>query len=173
MSNQIQTRVDIRYLRTRLVVFVFLGTLVAIADQWTKSLVMTSINMDSGVTLIPGFINLVHARNSGAAFGIMSQPAAGLGSTFLVLVSLATILGILVLVCSSRKMDCYLLIGYSLFFGGALGNLVDRIRLGEVVDFLDVYVGNYHWPAFNVADSALCIGVAFFLIHAFRGTTDS
>ena len=66
---------------------------------------------------------------------------------------------------SSAAIELGLLAGYSLFFGGALGNLIDRIRFGEVIDFLDVHWGNLHWPAFNVADSALCVGAGLFLLH--------
>ena len=157
------------YPRTRLLAFGVIAALVVITDQWTKSLVIESIPPDGGLSLIPGFVNLVHARNPGAAFGIMSEAGSGFRSSFLLLVSVSALSVILWAVFFSKRMDSFLLTGYSLFFGGAAGNLVDRIRFGEVIDFLDVHVGNYHWPAFNVADSALCVGVVFFLLHVFFG----
>jgi signal peptidase II len=173
MNRQLQETTMTGNLRVRLTAFVLLAGLVATADQLSKHLVTKSINLGSGVVWVPGFINIVHARNTGAAFGIFSETGAGFRSTLLLLVSLVALLAILGLMFSSKNMDYCLLTGFSLFFGGALGNLVDRIRLGEVVDFLDLYVGNYHWPAFNVADSALCIGVGFFLLHAMKGTDRS
>jgi signal peptidase II len=173
MNSQLQKARLTGNLWAKLIAFALLTVLVVTADQWTKHLVMKSIDPGSGVVLIPGFVNIVHTRNTGAAFGILSETGAGFRSTFLLLVSVAALLAILGIVFSSKKMDAYLIIGFSLFFGGALGNLVDRIRFGEVVDFLDLYVRNYHWPAFNVADSALCIGVGFFLIQAVRGTHNS
>lgn len=157
----------------KLTAFVLLAGFVATVDQLTKYLVTKSLDLGSGIVLVPGFINIVHARNTGAAFGFLSETGGGFRSTFLLLVSLGAILAILGIVFSSKNMDYCMVIGFSLFFGGALGNLVDRIRLGEVVDFVDLYLGNYHWPAFNVADSALCIGVGFFLLHAMRGTDRS
>jgi signal peptidase II len=115
--------------------------------------------------IIPGVVNLVHARNPGAAFGIMSGSEWQFRSLFFIFVSIATLVLILSFIVFSDDLDGYMLTGYSLFFGGALGNLVDRMRFGEVIDFLDVHWRNHHWPAFNVADSALCAGAALFLLH--------
>lgn len=173
MKSPLHKAAASRSLAARLLVFALLAGLVVIADQWTKHLVMKSMTLDSSIGLVPGFINIVHARNTGAAFGILSETGAGFRSSFLLLVSVAALLAILGIVFFTKNMDSYMIIGFSLFFGGALGNLLDRIRLGEVVDFIDVYFRSYHWPAFNVADSALCVGVAFFLILSLRGTEDS
>ena len=86
-------------------------------------------------------------------------------SIFFLLITFVALAIILWMVIFSREMDLFLFSGYALFFGGALGNLTDRIRFGEVTDFLDFHVAGLHWPAFNVADSALCAGTAFFFLH--------
>ena len=134
--------------------------MVIVADQVTKYLVTTSIPLHRGIEIIPGFANLVHARNPGAAFGIFADSTSNLRSLFLLLVSVAALVCIIWIVAASKQIDSYLLVGLSFFFGGATGNLVDRLRFGEVIDFVDVYVGSYHWPAFNVADASLCVGTA-------------
>lgn len=136
-----------------------IALLIVAADQATKQMVLDWVPLNGGYEVIPGFMNIVHARNPGSAFGILSS------RWFLLAVSVFAVLVIGWLVVESKELNVILLAGYSLFLGGALGNLVDRIRFGEVIDFLDVYMGNVHWPAFNVADSALCVGTACFFIH--------
>jgi len=135
------------------------------ADQVTKQLVIESIPLHTGIEVIPGFFDLAHVRNPGVAFGMMAGNAWSFQRTFFILLSLAAIAAILWVIYSSAAIELSLLAGYCLFFGGASGNLIDRVRFGEVIDFLDVHWGNVHWPAFNVADSALCVGVGLFLIH--------
>jgi signal peptidase II len=129
-------------------------------DQLTKILVVLKLPLGSQVPLIPGFLNLVHVRNKGAAFGLMS----GWSTEFVWLFFVAVIgLVLVVLGCLLWRLpddQWPAALGYSLILTGALGNLIDRVRLGEVVDFIDVYWGRYHWPAFNVADSLVCVGAA-------------
>lgn len=149
--------------------FGLISACVIVLDQVTKWLVTRSIGWNDGITIWPNFINLVHVRNPGAAFGIMSQNAGYIRWTFLAGVSVAALLVVLWLVVRSRDYDGYLLTAYGFFFAGAAGNLIDRLRYGEVIDFIDVYVGKYHWPAFNVADSVLCIGVGLFVIYSLKG----
>jgi signal peptidase II len=135
------------------------------ADQVTKYLVTTFIPLHSGVEIVRGFANLVHTRNPGAAFGIFADSTSHLRSLFLVLVSVAALICIVWIIASSKQIEPYLLLALSLFFGGAAGNLVDRVRFGEVTDFVDIYHGSLHWPAFNVADASLCVGTALFFLH--------
>ena len=149
----------------RLTFLALIACLLLAADQLTKFLVISRIPLNGAICLIPGVADLVHARNPGAAFGMMAGSAWEFRSIFFILVSVAALVVILVLVAVSSDIDSYLLLAYSLFFGGALGNLVDRIRFGEVIDFLDVHWGNLHWPAFNVADSALSVGAIIFVLH--------
>ncbi len=150
---------------SRWLIFGIIAGLILVADQVTKQMVVESIPLNRGVDLVPGFVDLVHVRNPGAAFGIFSGSTWDLRKVFFIVVSVAALAVIVTLFVTSRQMPWQLLVGYALFFGGAVGNLVDRIRYGEVIDFLDVHWGHYHWPAFNVADSALCVGVGLFALH--------
>jgi signal peptidase II len=150
---------------SRWFIFGIIAGLILVADQMTKQMVIESIPLNRGFGLLPGFVDLVHVRNPGAAFGIMSRADWDFRKLFFIVVSVAALTAIVMLFLTSRQLSWRLVIGYSLFFGGALGNLVDRIRFGEVIDFLDVHWGQYHWPAFNVADTALCVGVGLFAWH--------
>jgi len=129
-------------------------------DQLTKILVVLKLPLGSQAPLIPGVLNLVHVRNKGAAFGLMSGWSAEFTWLFFVMVIgvVLVVLGCLLWRLPDDHWPAAL--GYSLILTGALGNLIDRVRLGEVVDFIDVYWGRYHWPAFNVADSLVCVGAA-------------
>ena len=142
---------------------------VLILDQLTKLLIIRFFPLFAVQEVIPGFFNLVHARNTGAAFSLLAgantfwRQAMFVSLTIVVLVILLSAYGKL------RSDDYWTKTAYALISGGALGNLVDRVRLGEVVDFLDFYVGSYHWPAFNVADSAISVGACMLLISLIRG----
>lgn len=122
--------------------FGLITTSVIALDQATKSMIMSWISGNDGLTLLPGLVNLVHVRNPGAAFGIMSQNNSYLSRAFLVGVSIAALITILYLVARTKRLHGYLLAAYAFFFAGAAGNLIDRLRYGEVIDFIDVYVGN-------------------------------
>ena len=129
-------------------------------DQITKILVMLKMPLGSQVSLIPGLLNLVHIRNKGAAFGLFSGWSAAYAWLFFVATT-GLVLGVLGYLLWRLPDDEWpAALGYSLILTGAVGNLIDRVRLGEVVDFIDVYWGRYHWPAFNVADSLVCVGTA-------------
>jgi signal peptidase II len=129
-------------------------------DQMTKVLVMLKLPLGSQAPLIPGLLNLVHIHNKGAAFGLLSGWSAEFAWLFFVATTglVLVVLGYLWWRLPDDHWPAAL--GYSLILTGALGNLIDRVRLGEVVDFIDVYWGRYHWPAFNVADSLVCVGTA-------------
>lgn len=138
-------------------------------DQVSKIIVLKSLRIYESVPVIKGFFNLVHVRNRGMAFGLMNRPDMDFG--FWILVS-ATILAIVLLLFWFYRMadeSNWTTFGLSLILGGALGNLIDRVRLHEVIDFLDVYVGSYHWPAFNVADAAITVGAFMVGLSLFFG----
>ena len=144
----------------------FIATLCGVvgADQLTKLLVVHSFALYESREIIPGFFNLTYLVNNGAAFSILAgQPALWRQAFFITAAAIALILIGVAQRSFGRQSKVYSL-ALALIAGGAIGNLIDRIRLGHVIDFLDVYAGSYHWPAFNVADSAICIGVALFLI---------
>jgi signal peptidase II len=129
-------------------------------DQVTKVLVMHKLSLGSQVPLIPDILNLVHIHNKGAAFGLLSGLSTQFAWLFFVLTT-ALVLVVLGYMLWRLPDDHWpATLGYSLVLTGALGNLIDRVRLGKVVDFIDVYWGRYHWPAFNVADSLVCLGAA-------------
>ena len=132
--------------------------LALVLDQETKLIVAQKIPFHGEIRVIPGFFNLVYIRNKGAAFGFLSGSEHGFAPTlFLVLTVIATIFVVYLLVRNIRK-SWSITISISLILGGALGNLVDRVRSGSVVDYLDVYVKSAHWPSFNLADTFITAG---------------
>jgi len=140
---------------------------VAMADQLTKALVRSQIALHDSVTVLPGFLNVVHWRNTGIAFGLF-QGRGGL----LTALGIAALVGIPILFWWEWRRDPHLARtawGLGLILGGALGNLIDRLRLGSVTDFLDFYLGEWHWHAFNLADSCICVGTALVLYLAYSG----
>lgn len=153
-----------------------LGLLVAagvlVLDQVTKAMVVQHMSLHESIPVIPGFFNLTYVRNTGAAFGILSSHTPGIRSVLLVLSSLLAMGFIVWIWFREKNPSWYLVIPMGMILGGALGNLVDRVRLGEVIDFLDFYWGKYHWPAFNVADSAVSLGILVFLPYLLLSLED-
>lgn len=127
-------------------------------DQISKYIVLKSIELHESIPVISGFFNLVHTRNRGMAFGILNRPGSDLGSYVLVTATLVAVVLLLFWFSRLKQKERILAPGLSLILGGAIGNLIDRIRLREVIDFLDFDLVLIHWPAFNVADSAITIG---------------
>jgi signal peptidase II len=146
--------------RTRVLVTV--ASAVLFVDQLTKTLTMMYLPVNVENPYGPVF-SLTHVRNTGAAFGIFTDSNRGfIGLTTLILVVLAFL---------GRKLAAegrLTALGISLLWGGALGNLIDRLRFGSVTDLLDFHWGRHHWPAFNVADSAICVGVAMLFLDSLR-----
>jgi len=136
--------------------------LVVLLDQLTKYLVMQRFRLHESVRVIPGFFDLAYVRNPGAAFGILAGASGAWRSAFFIIVSLAALGVVAALVRTAH--DRLPLVAFALIGGGALGNLIDRVRFGEVVDFIEWYYRSYHWPTFNIADSAITVGVALLAI---------
>lgn len=151
--------------------FVSLGVIVL--DQWTKWLVEVHLPHHSGQPLIPGFLNLTHVRNTGVAFGLFASEGLGGGTWLLTLLGLAALTAVGVYFWYAPVRDRLLLVALALVVGGAVGNLIDRVSSGAVTDFIDVYVGDHHWPSFNVADSAISIGIVLMAIDSFRSRKDA
>lgn len=145
-----------------------LAVAVILLDAWTKWLVSTHIDMHESITLIPNLFELVHVRNTGAAFGIGANAETRLVPFLLNAGAIGVFIVVVVYALRTAVTDRLLQTALHLILGGAIGNLIDRFRLGYVVDFLDVYVNvggqPHHWPAFNVADSAICIGIALLFL---------
>ena len=144
-----------------------IALLVFVGDQATKSLVERALPEHALVPILPGFFNLTHVKNAGAAFGLFSDPPALWKTALLVAVSLALVATVVGILWKSRPLPWETSVGLALILGGALSNLLDRIRMGLVVDFLDFHLGSYHWPAFNLADSAIVVGAGFLILELF------
>lgn len=141
--------------------FLIAGVIVVL-DQIIKAIVVHSMQMGSSINILGSVVRLTRTENSGAAFGLFKD-----GRIAFIIVSAIASLAIIVLRREIAKMRSREQMSFGLILGGAVGNLVDRVRVGAVVDFLDIGVGSVRWPAFNVADSAITIGVsilAFYLI---------
>ena len=133
-------------------------------DQLSKLLVVASLDLYEVRPLVPGFFNLVHVTNKGAAFSMFASVDSPLRHYFFVAVNSAAFLGLTIAAWKMSSQHLLYRVSFAMIAAGALGNLVDRLRFGAVIDFLDFYVGTYHWPAFNVADSAICVGVVVLLV---------
>lgn len=135
-------------------------------DQLSKLYIDSSFELYESVTVLENFFHITYIRNRGAAFGILSDNALRL--PFFIVVSLIAIVGIIWYLRHLRNDQKLSILSLGLILSGAIGNLIDRVRLGEVIDFVDVHWYNYHWPAFNVADSAICVGVGLLMIETWR-----
>lgn len=135
-------------------------------DQLSKIYIDSSFELYQSVTVLENFFHITYIRNRGAAFGILSDNALRL--PFFITVSLVAIIGIIWYLRQLRADQKLSHLALGLILSGAIGNLIDRIRFGEVVDFIDVHWYTHHWPAFNVADSAICVGVCLLLLETWR-----
>ncbi len=145
-------------MKNNLLIF-FLGAAVIIAlDQITKSAITARFILHESYPVIDGLFNLVYVMNPGAAFGFLADASETFRYIFFTGVTVAAVLLIVYYLIKSNPRNIMLVGSLTLIFGGAVGNLIDRLRFGAVVDFLDVYIGTAHWPAFNVADSAITVG---------------
>ena len=144
---------------------IVIAGLIVILDQATKLLVLEALPLFHSVPIVPGFFNLTHIHNPGGAFGFLSSGSSTLQRLVFLSASILAIGLVLYFYNKTPRSFTLLSSGFALIIGGALGNLIDRIRMGKVVDFLDFYIGDIHWPAFNVADSAVSIGMLIFVFH--------
>src|SRR3990172_3172583 len=135
--------------------FYIIALTITLLDQISKFYVQGTLRLGQVVPVMPFFFNLTYVLNPGAAFGFLSGAPAALRHPMFIIYYRAR----------HRQMRLLPSVGLACILGGAVGNLIDRLRLGMVVDFLDFYYGAYHWPAFNVADSAITIGVALMIFE--------
>jgi signal peptidase II len=143
--------------------YLFISVAVLALDQWTKWLV--EVHLPRGVVqeVIPGFLNLVHVRNTGIAFGLFSSGGAQ-SAWPLILLACGALVAVGLYFRFTPATDRVLLVALTLVAGGAVGNLLDRVAAGSVTDFIDVFVGHHHWPSFNVADSAISVGICLMIL---------
>lgn len=154
-------------LRNSQIRWVWLSAIIITADFFSKWLASSALSYAKSVAILP-FFNLTLLHNYGAAFSFLSDPESLWQVVFLALIAMIVSIGIIIWLAKLPKKDNNLMgSGLSLILGGALGNLYNRLTHGYVVDFLDFYIYQYHWPAFNIADSAICIGAAIIIIKSF------
>lgn len=137
--------------------------IVLLLDQVSKHIIETRVRLYDTITVIPGFFNITHVRNRGAAFGLLADLPAFWRSAFFISITVVAVAAIITLLVKTQERLS--LTAFSLIAGGAVGNVIDRIQYGEVVDFIQWHVKSYYWPSFNVADSAITIGVALLAIE--------
>lgn len=145
--------------------FYSIALTIIVLDQISKFTVQQTLDLGQIIPIVPSFFNFTYVLNPGAAFGFLSSASAAFRGPFFITVSVLAVLFILYYRSHHRGMGLLPSLGLACILGGALGNLVDRLRLGMVVDFLDFYYGSYHWPAFNLADSAITVGVALMVFE--------
>jgi signal peptidase II len=137
---------------------------VVLVDQLTKLWIMANFALHEQLNIIPGFFNLIHVTNTGAAFGFLAGSKSLLRQVFFVGVAVIALVIMVSIYGHLKKQGKIFVYALGLIAGGAVGNLIDRLRFGSVIDFLDFFLGSYHWPAFNAADSAITVGVGLFLL---------
>ncbi|HNZ97609.1 MAG: signal peptidase II [Acidobacteria bacterium] len=149
--------------------FLLLSIAVLALDQWSKWWIERSLPLHANEPVIPGFFHLSHLRNTGVAFGLFAASAAGGGNSMvLLLLGLVALAVVGFYFWRAPHESRLLLTALSLVLGGAVGNLLDRLFQGAVTDFLGFYLGSYRWPDFNIADSAISIGLGLLLVDSLR-----
>ena len=143
---------------------VWLPTLIVCADQLTKATIRATLAIHDSVTVIPGLVDFTHVRNNGAAFGILNGTEFPFKTIVIAVIATAALVGVGMYAASLAHHQFIARLGLALIIGGAAGNLLDRVVAGSVVDFVDVYFRTYHFWAFNVADSAISVGVAIMML---------
>jgi signal peptidase II len=158
-------------LKAKLWKLLLIAGLTVLIDQVSKEIILLKVPLYTNLEVIPGFFSITHIRNTGGAFGIFAGQTTGLRTLFFLIMTFLALGAVLFMYIKNKEDEKGVNIALCLIAGGALGNLIDRLRFGEVIDFLDFYVGAAHWPAFNVADSAISIGVGILFLQVFKGTS--
>ena len=145
-------------MKKNIIIFILGSAAIVILDQITKAAILKNFFIHDSRPVIDGFFNLVYVMNPGAAFGFLADMSETFRYLFFIGITILVMALIIYYIVKSKSENVLYVISLTLIFGGAVGNLIDRVRFGAVVDFLDVYIGTAHWPAFNVADSSITIG---------------
>jgi signal peptidase II len=142
-------------------------------DRWTKWMIETQFGSYDTKTVIPGFFNIVRSQNSGVAFGIFNESSSQSRTPILIALSILAVLLLAGMLWRIDRLDTASANGLALIFGGAMGNVFDRVRIGSVTDFLDFYAGSYHWYTFNLADASICTGAGLLILSMLRSPRPS
>jgi len=145
--------------------YFLIAVIVVLLDRWTKHLVAQRIRLYAHIQVIPGFFRLTHTENTGAAFSLFADSTAPWKTDLLIAFSVVALIVVSVLLWKNHHAHIATGVGLSLIMGGALGNLWDRLASGRVVDFLLLYVKQYQWPVFNLADSAIVVGAGLLIVE--------
>ena len=145
--------------------YLLLSLLVVVADQWSKWWVEKQLPLHQPQEIIPGFLNFTHVQNTGVAFGMFAANGSNRGTLILTVLGLIALIVVGVYFWRTSIHDRLMLTSLALILGGAVGNLMDRVAAGSVTDFIDAYVGTYHWHTFNMADSAITIGIGLMAVE--------
>jgi signal peptidase II len=140
---------------------------VVLLDQLSKYWIVSNFTPGESQVVIRGFFDLTYLHNTGAAFGLLAGQPSVMRQVFFVGIALVALAVLLIFHHRMQKQSVWFTLAFGLIGGGAVGNLIDRLHYGSVVDFLDFYIGSHHWPAFNVADSAICVGVGLFIVTSY------
>lgn len=149
-------------------VFLLLSLAVLVLDQWSKWLVEVNLEPHQMVSVIPNLLNLTHVRNTGVAFGLFAAHGDTMATWVLSVIGIGALVFVGLYFRQVPRDETVLLAALALVLGGAVGNLVDRLASGGVTDFIDFFVGSYHWHTFNVADSAITIGIGLMILSSLR-----
>ena len=153
-------------MKAKYLILLAVTPLILIVDQLTKLYIDGTMKLYQSIPVINGLFSITYLRNRGAAFSFLSEASWRL--PFFLIATVIAVIAILVAFRKLRDDQRFAAVSLTLILSGAVGNLIDRVRLGEVIDFLDVYWKSHHWPAFNVADSAICVGVALLALDMYR-----
>ena len=145
--------------------YLLLSLAIVVADQWSKWLVERYLPLHRPMEIIPGVLNFTHVKNTGVAFGMFAANGSSSSTAILTILGLIALAVVGTYFWHTSKQDTLMLTSLSLILGGAVGNLLDRIAAGSVTDFIDAYVGTYHWHTFNLADSAITIGISLMALE--------
>jgi signal peptidase II len=140
-------------------------------DRLTKWLVERDVSFSADYKIVPGLFDIIHSENRGVAFGVFNDYESQWRTILLVALSIAAVVWVSVMLWRAKQPDRLLCLAFALVLGGAAGNLFDRLVSGRVTDFLLFYIGEYQWPSFNVADSAIVIGCGLLIVDQWRGRT--
>jgi len=152
---------------------VWLPMVIVAVDQATKAMVKEALPYQDSVTIIPGLVDFTHVLNSGAAFGILNGVDFPFKTVLIAVIAMAALVGVGLYAASISHHQLIARVGLALIIGGAAGNLIDRVLFGSVVDFVDVYWRSHHFWAFNVADSAISVGVTILILDMLAVTNRS
>jgi len=150
------------------ILYIFLALVFFLIDQFSKKIIESTFILYESKTVINHFFSIIYVHNKGFIFGIFSQSGNTYSTIGISLLSVASLLFITLFFLISRNESKLFAVGFSFVIGGAFGNMLDRVKTGYVIDFLDIYVGTYHWPTFNMADFFICVGVGLLILDIWK-----